>query len=211
MIPIKQAGIYPQRQMIWSNPPIAEVPVPLVPQISEHAAVGANSTIIGGVTIAEGVFIGMNNLIRADASPPFYIGPRTNIQDFVAIHCHPGEYTDVEGAKYGVYIEGHVSILHHASPHGPLIIGENTFIGQHCSINDATIGRNCVILHGAVVTGSVVISDNRFIAPGQNIWKQSQADQLPPVPSRYRGLNAQIVDYYYRLGIAYRNSTPLFI
>jgi len=211
LIPIKQAGIYPQRQIIWSNPPIAEVPVPLVPQVHRDAVIGAGSAVIGGVSIAEGVFVGMNVLIRADASPPFYIGPRSNLQDFVSIHCHPGEYAEVEGKQYGVYIEGNVSIQQHSAPHGPLIIGEGTFVGQHCSIANATIGRNCVIQHGAVITGKVVIPDNRFIAPGQTVWKQSQADLLPPVPSRYRGLNTQIADYYYRLGITYRRTTPLFV
>ncbi|MBA4496021.1 hypothetical protein ACFO25_15675 [Paenactinomyces guangxiensis] len=36
------------------------------------------------------MFLSFQNVIRADASPPFIIGPKTNIQDYVLIHCHPG-------------------------------------------------------------------------------------------------------------------------
>jgi carbonic anhydrase/acetyltransferase-like protein (isoleucine patch superfamily) len=205
----KIPGIYPLLQTIYHNPPVAEAPHICYPSISEHAVIGESSMVIGDVMVSEHVFIGFHNIIRADASPPFYIGPCTNIQDFVLIHCHPGDYIDVGGRNVGVYIEGNVSILHHAAPHGPLFVGENTFIGQHCSIYDAIIGRNCVIMHGAVITNKVKIADNRFVAPGQSVWKQEEADALPEVPEKYKNLNAQIVDYYYRLGKSYKAHTPL--
>jgi carbon dioxide concentrating mechanism protein CcmM len=206
---LKTPGFYPLQQVIYPNPPVAEAPAALQPQIAESAAIGAGSMVIGDVRVGEDVFIGFHNVIRADASPPFYIGPRTNIQDFVMIHCHPGEYLLVNGYPMGLYLEGYSSILHHAAAHGPLFVGHNTFIGQHASIYDAQIGRNCVIMHGAVVTNKVVIADNRFVAPGQAVWTQDQADALPEVEDKYKGLNAQIVDYYYRLGKAYKYGTPL--
>lgn len=206
---VKSPGIFPLQQMILPNPPVAEAPVPVLPRISERAVIGAHSMIIGDVTIYEDVFVGFHNIIRADSSAPYVIGPMTNIQDFVLIHCHPGDALTIGGSRVGVYIEGQVSILHHAAPHGPLFIGRNTFIGQHVSIYDAQIGRNCVIMHGAVITNKVVIPDNRFVAPGQAVWRQEEADALPGVPAKFAGLNAQVVDFYYRLGKSYKSNTDL--
>ncbi|MBB2479950.1 MULTISPECIES: DapH/DapD/GlmU-related protein [Heyndrickxia] len=207
----KQTGVYPQRQILSFNPPIEENPNAEYPKISVNAVVGPNSYIFGDVRVEDDCFIGWNNLIRADSSTPYFIGKKTNIQDFVVIHCHPNQHVDVKGKKYGVYIGDEVSILHHAQPHGPLYIGRNTFIGEGVSIYGATIGKNCVIMHGATVTNDVKISDGRFIEPGKAVWKQEQADALPPVPEKFKGLNQEIVDHYYRLGKSYRKNTPFFI
>jgi carbonic anhydrase/acetyltransferase-like protein (isoleucine patch superfamily) len=113
--------------------------------------------------------------------------------------------------KGDVYIEEEVSVLHHAAVHDPLYVGRNTCIGQHASIYGAIIGRNCVIMHGVVVTNQVTISKNLFVAPGQSVWKQEQADALPSVPDEFKNLNAIIVDHYYRLGKSYKKHTPLMI
>ncbi|WP_051331219.1 DapH/DapD/GlmU-related protein [Aneurinibacillus terranovensis] len=205
----KSPGLYSLGQIIYHNPPVQEVPITTHPKISENAVVGVNSMIIGDVTVSADVFIGFHNIIRSDSSYPFYIGRRTNIQDFVLIHCHPAQFIKVPGRKMGVYIEEEVSILHHAAPHGPLFIGKNTFIGQHVSIYGATIGRNCVVMHGAVITNHVKIGDNRFVAPGQSVYTQDQADALPEVPHQFKNLNQEIVDHYYRLGKSYKMNTPL--
>lgn len=205
----KPIGVYPLNTVLYHNPPVKEAPKPLYPSVSPKSVIGADSLIIGDIRIADDVFIGFHNVLRADASPPYYIGPRTNIQDFVLMHCHPGEAITVNGKKMGVYIEGDVSVLHHAAVHGPLFIGKNTFIGQHASIYGASIGRNCVIMHGAVVTEHVKIAVNRFVGPGQAVYTQEQADALPEVPDKFKGLNAYIVDYYYRLGKSYQQHTPL--
>jgi carbonic anhydrase/acetyltransferase-like protein (isoleucine patch superfamily) len=118
---------------------------------------------------------------------------------------------EVGGQKVGVYIEEEVSILHHAAAHGPLFVGRNTFIGQHVSIYGATIGQSCVLMHGAVITEHVRIANGRFVEPGETVWKQEQADALPAVPDKFKSLNQQIVNYYYRLGKSYRANTPLMI
>ncbi|WP_158289551.1 hypothetical protein [Paenibacillus flagellatus] len=205
----KLSGIYPLQQILYRNPPVREAPLPVEPTVSLNAVVAANSIVIGDVTVEDDVFIGFHTVIRADASPPYYIGPRTNIQDFAMIHAHPGEFVEWEGRRYGVYIESDVSILHHGSLHGPLFVGRGTFVGLRVSISAATIGRHCVVMHGAVVADGVRIADNRFVEPGRTVWTQEQADALPEVPERYKTLNADIVDYYCRLGKAYKASTPL--
>jgi carbonic anhydrase len=136
-------------KQLYHNPPVDEVPTASFPIISEKAVIGFNSLVIGDVTIKDDVFIGFYNLIRADSASPFYIGPGTNIQDFVVLHSHPGQFITVAGNKMAIFIEGEVSILHHSIPHGPLSIGRNTYIGHHVSIYGGMIGRNCVIMHHA--------------------------------------------------------------
>ncbi|QOR67114.1 hypothetical protein IM538_02875 [Cytobacillus suaedae] len=196
--------------VIIANPPVEEVTSISYPTISPKAVIGTDSMIIGNITISDDVFVGFKNLLRADSGYPYYVGPYTNIQDNVLMHVHPGrEHVTVEGQRWGVFLEGENSVLHHACVHGPLFIGRNTFIGQHANIYDAEIGRNCVIMHGATVTNGVKIGDNRFVAPGQSVWKQEEADALPPVPEKHKDLNRSIVDHYYRLGKSYLYYTPL--
>ncbi|WP_226038517.1 hypothetical protein [Aquibacillus saliphilus] len=196
--------------LFYQNPPVEEVTSINYPQISPKAVIGMDSMIIGNITISDDVFVGFKNLLRADSGYPYYVGPYTNIQDNVLMHVHPGrEHVEVSGHKWGVFLEGEISVLHHACVHGPLYIGRNTFVGQHGNIYDAVIGRNCVIMHGATVTNGVKIDNNRFVAPGQSIWKQEDADNLPPVPEKFKNLNQNIVDHYYRLGKSYLNNTPL--
>lgn len=205
----KMQGVYPLQQVVAANPPVAESRYVGAPQISSHAVLGAGSMVIGPVTIEKDVFVGFHNVIRADASYPYFIGRKCNIQDFVLIHCHPAEYVRVGDQKFGVYIDEEVSMLHHAVPHGPLYIGRNTFVGQQVSIYGAIIGQDCVLMHNSTITGKVKIGDGRFVGPGVTVHSQEQADALPQVPAKYRGLNAQIVDYYFRLGKSYQSNTAL--
>ncbi|WP_188206970.1 LbetaH domain-containing protein [Alkalibacillus aidingensis] len=196
--------------IIYHNPPVAEVTSISYPKISPKSVIGTDTMIIGDITIDDEVFVGFKNLLRADSGYPYHVGPYTNIQDNVLMHVHPGrEHVVVDGQRWGVYLEGENSVLHHAAVHGPLFIGRNTFIGQHTSIYDAIIGRDCVIMHNATVTNGVTIGDNRFVAPGQSVWEQEEADQLPPVPEEFQDLNQKIVDHYYRLGKSYGQNTPL--
>ncbi|MCL6636414.1 MAG: hypothetical protein K6T26_00585 [Alicyclobacillus sp.] len=203
--------VYPLGQVLATNPPVREVTAVGMPAVSTTAAVGAHAILVGEITVDEEVFIGFHATLRADSAAPFYIGKRTNLQDFVLLHCHPGQHIDVGGVAYGVYIEGAVSVLHHAAVHGPVFVGQGTFIGQHASIYGAHIGRHCVIMHNATVTQHVRIPDGRYIAPGQAVYTQAQADALPPVPPELRTLNAEIVDHYNRLRRSYLQHTPLFM
>lgn len=208
----KPIAYYPMGQRLEANPVMKEVPYRRAPQVSDQAVICAGAIIVGDVRIAPDVFVGFYNILRADSAPaPYIIGPRTNLQDYVLMHCHPGEYLTIRGRRVGVWLEGENSVLHHAAVHGPLFVGRNTFIGQHASIYGAVIGRHCVIMHGAVITNHVVIRDGRFVAPGQTVATQADADALPPVPEAYRNLNAHIVDHYYRLGKGYHRETRLTV
>lgn len=197
------------KPIIGYNPVTSNVQYSSYPKIYNDVFVGPNNVIIGDVTIEGPVFIGFNNVIRADYGSPFYIGPRTSIHDQCLIHGQPKQYVKVGAYKWSVHIDGDVSILHGSSIHGPCRIGKNTFIGQNVSIFDAYINPNCVILHGANITGGVIIPEGRLVEPGKNIYKQEDADNLPPVPGEYMSINLETVNGYMELLYGYINQTPL--
>lgn len=207
----RPGAIYPFHQILSYNPPVQEVSCVTAPTVHESCVMGAQSIVVGDVHLCEDVFVGFHSVIRADSSYPFYIGEKSNIQDFVVVHCHPGQYLYVDKQKMGVYLEGRVSVLHHSAIHGPLFIGSNTFVGQHVSIYGAIVGRNCVIMHGAVIANQVKIPNDRFVSPNQTVVTQEEADKLPSVPEQYGHLNHEIADFYVRLGRSYRSNTPLVI
>jgi carbonic anhydrase/acetyltransferase-like protein (isoleucine patch superfamily) len=194
--------------IIGYNPVTSNVQYSSMPKIYSPFFVGPNSVIIGDVTIKGPVFVGFNNVIRADYGSPFFIGPRTSIHDQCLVHGQPRQYVKVGAYQWSVHIDGDVSILHGASVHGPCRVGKNTFVGQHVSIFDAVIEPNCVILHGANITGGVTIPEGRLVEPGQNIYKQEDADALPPVPGKYASLNPETVNGYMELLSAYLRQTP---
>lgn len=191
------------------NPITSNVPYSSYPKVPQNVFVGPNNVLIGDITIIGPVFIGFNNVIRADYGSPFFIGPYTSIHDQCLIHGQPKQYVKVGAYKWSVHIDGYVSILHGSSIHGPCRIGKNTFIGQNVSIFDAQIGSDCVVLHGANITGGVKIPDGRLVEPGQNIYKQEDADSLPPVPGEYLSLNPETVNGYMELLRTYMQQTSL--
>ena len=81
------------------------------PDISRALFVADNATIIGDVTLEEGVSIWFGAVLRGD-SGPIKVGKNTNIQDNSVVHVDPG---------------GHVEI------------GENVTIGHNCIIHGCTV------------------------------------------------------------------------
>lgn len=195
--------------LITYNPITSNVQCSTYPRIIDDVFLGPNNVLIGDITIKGPVFIGFNNVIRADYGSPFFIGPRTSIHDQCLIHGQPKQYVKVGAYKWSVHIDGDVSILHGSSIHGPCRIGKNTFIGQNVSIFDAIIKPNCVILHGANITGGVTIPEGRLVEPGKNIYKQEDADCLPPVPGEYMSINTETVNGYMELLYGYLTQTHL--
>ncbi|GEL76396.1 hypothetical protein [Tenuibacillus multivorans] len=203
-----QAFMFPCQQTFYLDP---KSRTNKSPRVKASTFIQANSYVFGDVLIDEQAYIGKENLIIAERLSSYYIGKKTNIQDCVLLYCQPGEHVEVNGNRYGVYISDEVSILSHTQPHGPLYIGRSTFIGESVSIYGATIGDHCVIMHGATISNQVKIAEGRYVAPGQSISKQCQADQLPPVPEKLKDLNQMIVDRYHRLVQTRARHTPFFI
>jgi len=177
--------------------------------------VSSRATIIGDVTLEDGVIVAPHTSIRADEGTPFYVGKGTNIQDNVTLHGLHGKHVEVVGEYYSIHIGSHCSIAHKALIHGPASIGKKTFIGFRAIVHFSTLGRNCFVNSGAVIQNSkignncyiginavvegVTIPDGRYVDHGAIIISQDRVQLLPDLPMEIKAkcdaFNKEVADY----------------
>lgn len=112
-----------------------------------------DATVIGKVTLQEGVGIWFGAVLRGD-NERIALGRDTNIQEHSMLHTDPGfPLTIGDGCTIG-----HRAILHGCT------IGDNSLVGMGATIlNGARIGTNCLIGANALVTENKVIPDNSLV------------------------------------------------
>ena len=104
--------------------------------------VAPTATVIGKVTIGEGVGIWFGVVIRGDMER-ITIGRDTNIQEMTMIHTDTGFPCSI---GTGVTV-GHRAIIHGCT------IGSNVLIGMGAIIiNGAKVGDDCIVGAGALLT-----------------------------------------------------------
>lgn len=179
---------------IGPNPLTGFLTQSISPTIDPTVFVGPFSSIIGDVTIKANVFIACNVTIRADEGSPFYIGYNTNIQDGVIFHGLNNHYIKFKNKKYSIYVGDNVSCAHASMIHGPCFIGDNTFIGFKAIVFNASIGNNCFISTGSIITNGVLIKSNKFVPTGAIIDTQEKADELDIVPQSSQEFAKEVID-----------------
>lgn len=107
----------------------------------ENVLICEGARVVGDVTLAKGVNIWYNAVLRGDEGA-ITVGENTNIQDGAVLH----EETHV-GAGCTI---GHSAIVHGCT------VGDNVLIGMGAVVlNGAKIGDNCIVGAGALVTGKM--------------------------------------------------------
>jgi len=107
----------------------------------EHVLICEGAHVVGDVTLAPGVAVWYNAVLRGDEGA-IVVGENTNIQDNVVIH-------------QAVTIGAGCTIGHSAVVHGSTI-GDNVLVGMGAILLDgARIGDNCIVGAGALVTGKM--------------------------------------------------------
>ncbi|KJK20938.1 hypothetical protein UB46_29690 [Burkholderiaceae bacterium 16] len=125
----------------------------LAPVIAESAFVAEQATVIGRAIVGEQVSAWPGSVIRAD-NEPVTIGARSNVQEGAVLHTDPG---------CPLHIGEGVTIGHQAMLHG-CTIGDGSLIGiQAVVLNRATIGKECLVAAGALVTEGKVFPDRSLI------------------------------------------------
>lgn len=125
----------------------------LAPNLHPEVYVAEDATVIGDVTLEQGVSIWPQAVLRGD-NEPIRIGQHSNVQEGAVLHADPG-FTLTVGQ--GVTI-GHQAMLHGCT------IGDGALIGiQAVVLNGAVIGKNCLVGAGAIVTEGKVFPDNSLI------------------------------------------------
>ena len=110
-------------------------------------------TVIGDVFLGSDTSVFAGTQIRGDCEP-IYIGSKTNIQENACLHVSMGSKLDV-GNNVTV---GHGAILHGCT------IDDNVLVGMGAIVmDDAVIGRNCLIAAGALVTQGKVFEPGSLV------------------------------------------------
>ncbi len=123
------------------------------PSIPESAYVASGATVIGKVTLGERASVWPGAVLRGD-NEPIRIGDDTNIQEGAVLHTDPG---------FPLTIGDNVSIGHQAMLHG-CTVGDGALIGiQAVVLNNAVIGKDCLVGAGAVVTEGKAFADRSLI------------------------------------------------
>ncbi|BAP61351.1 DapH/DapD/GlmU-related protein [Methanococcus maripaludis] len=175
------------------------------PQIDATSFVDPSARVIGDVTIGSNVYIGPSASVRGDEGSPIFIGDGSNIQDGVVVHGLKDPRVVVGDKNYSVYVGREVSMAHGSVIHGPVFIGDKSFIGFGAVIFKANIGKNCVILHNAVVTDNVNIPDGKLVPAGAVIDTQAKADALTEVTEDLKELPHEVVTVNKELAKTYKS------
>ncbi len=136
------------------------------PDLSPAAFVATNATVIGSVTVAEGVSIWYGAVVRGDVER-IEIGARTNIQDGAILHGDPGKPTILE-ANVTV---GHRAVVHSAYVERGSLIGIGAVI-----LDGVRVGAGSMIGAGAVVTKDVPPRSLVVGVPGKCLRQLSEAE-----------------------------------
>jgi carbonic anhydrase/acetyltransferase-like protein (isoleucine patch superfamily) len=156
------------------------------PDLSAAVFVAHNATVMGDVTVNEGVSLWYGTILRADIAP-IQIGAHTNIQDGAILHGDPGQPTILED-----YVTvGHRAVLHSAYIERGSLIGIGAVI-----LNGVRIGAGSMIGAGAVVSKSV---------PPRTLWVGVPAKLLRDVSdSEAKGL-IEHAQRYEKLALVHAN------
>ncbi len=127
----------------------------------ENNWIAPNATVIGDVILKKNSSVWFNAVLRGDIET-ITIEEGSNIQDGSVLHTDPG-YPLTIGSGFTV---GHMVTLHGCS------IAEDSLIGIGSTVlNNAKIGKNCIVGAKTLITENKIISDNSLIigSPGKII------------------------------------------
>jgi len=165
------------------------------PTIDPSCAVAPTASVIGNVTIGKNVNVAPGASIRSDEGEYITIGNDANIQDNAVIHC-------LKGGE--VIIGDNVSLAHCAIVHGPVTIGEGSFVGFGAVVASSTLGKHVFVSHNATIMG-VTITDGKYVPPGTVIQTKKEADMLADVPRELAKFNDEVFEVNCELAKGYRS------
>ncbi len=121
--------------------------------------IAPNATVIGSVVLEQDASVWFNAVVRGD-NDLITLGARSNVQDGAVLHTDPGIQLMV-GPDCTI---GHMAMLHGC------VIGACSLIGiKAVVLNNARIGKQCIIGANALVTEGKDIPDRSLVvgSPGR--------------------------------------------
>lgn len=126
---------------------------PHVPHVADSAFIADTATVIGKVIVGAGASIWFGTTLRGD-NGSIIIGDDSNIQENCVLHTDEGIPLSV-GRQVTI---GHQVMLHGCT------IDDGSLIGiQSVILNNARIGKNCLVGAGSLVTEGKEFPDNALI------------------------------------------------
>ncbi len=120
-----------------------------MPSIDPTVYTAPHAFVAGDVTVGEDSSLWPGASLRGDMGP-ITIGRATSVQDSSSIHLMPGSKVEVGD----LVTVGHGAVLHGCK------IGDCTVVGMNSTVLDnAVVGKCCIIAAGSVVKGGTQIPD----------------------------------------------------
>jgi carbonic anhydrase/acetyltransferase-like protein (isoleucine patch superfamily) len=138
------------------------------PETDPSAYIAETANVIGKVRIEANASIWFDATARGD-NEWIVVGKNSNVQEGCVLHTDPGSPLTI-GQNVTV---GHQAVLHGCT------IGDGSLVGiQAVILNDAKIGKNCLIGAGALVTEGKEFPDNSLIigVPAKVVRTLDEAD-----------------------------------
>ena len=131
------------------------------PQVAEDAFVAPDAVLIGDVRVESRASIWFGTVLRGDdPENPIVIGSEANVQDGSIVHV----------GVWGPTIVGPRVTVGHGAVFECCEIGEGTVVGMNAVIlQEAVVGRECLLAAGTVVLEKAEIPDRSVVAgvPGR--------------------------------------------
>ena len=130
----------------------------LVPRVGDRVVIMAGVRVVGDVTLANGVSLWYNTVIRGDVHW-VRIGKDTNIQDNSVLH--------VTHDAFPLSVGQRVTVGHAARLHG-------------CTIEDETlVGIAATVLDGAVIRRHAMVAAGAVVPPGMEVESETLVAGVP--------------------------------
>jgi carbonic anhydrase/acetyltransferase-like protein (isoleucine patch superfamily) len=126
------------------------------PQVAEDAFLAPNAVLIGDVRVESRASIWFGTVLRGDdPTHPIVVGAEANVQDGAILHV----------GVWGPTIVGPRVTVGHGAVFECCEIGEGTLVGMNAVIlQEAIIGRECLVAAGSVVLEKSEIPDRSLVA-----------------------------------------------
>jgi carbonic anhydrase/acetyltransferase-like protein (isoleucine patch superfamily) len=155
------------------------------PQVAEDAFLAPTAVLIGDVRVEARASVWFGAVLRGDdPDNPIVIGPGANVQDGAIVHV----------GNWGPTVVGAGVTVGHGAIFESCEIGEGTLVGMNAVIlQEARVGRECLLAAGTVVLEKAVIPDRSVVAgvPGRvrKTLEGSAADWVRRSGTHYQDLS----------------------
>jgi len=117
------------------------------PEIHDDAAVAADATLVGSVSVGPDVTVWPGAVLRGDVAP-VDLGAGSAIGDNAVLHG-----TTVEAGG----MVGHAAVLNDAA------VGEETVVGFNASVSESRIGERSIVAMGTVIPPGCEVPPDSFV------------------------------------------------